>query len=80
MALSVIFVDSVTAMEQHLAIIVNAMMRIIHVLWEWTQYVELKKHAQALVIKFLIINSLQARIGRELLYACTLQNLDLVTF
>ena len=51
MALSAIFVDSVTAMEQHLAIIVNAMIQIIHVLLETTQYVELKKHAQALVIK-----------------------------
>ena len=79
MALSAIFVDSVTAMEQHLAIIVNAMIQIIHVLLERTQYVELKKHAQALVIKFSYNYSLQARIGRELLYACTLQNLDLVT-
>ena len=51
MVTSVIFVDSVTATEQHLAKIVNAMIQIIHVLLEMSQCVkELKIHAQALVI------------------------------
>ena len=51
MVSSAIFVDSVTATEQHLAKIVSAMIQIIHVLLEMSQCVkELKIHAQAPVI------------------------------
>jgi hypothetical protein len=50
MVMSAIFVDSVTATEQHLANFVNAMIQIIHVLLEKTQYVKLRIHAQDLVI------------------------------
>ena len=54
MVTSVIFVDSVTATEQHLVKIVNAMIQIIHVLLETSQCVkELKIHAQALVANFI---------------------------
>ena len=49
MVTSVMCVDSVTALELHLAIFVSAMTRSIHVLMEWTQSEMCLNDAQDLV-------------------------------